>query len=226
VAISSRFRRASRPAAQAAGDHTEWPKVKNAVNRFSRASTRKRTRESGRRGLSRVRPTSLISRRQPSWPGWQANRLPDAEANMRKDVREFIRRLEAVGLTVESTPGITASCARASRFASRTGCRSRCRSPRHDPLAQRGDRRAAQARHRPLVRGQKCRSRRALGHRASTAIRSYRLSELSRSRSRVRVLSLPLLAVPANRGKLDPTGLAARPPHEHGRAAKQTGATA
>jgi biotin operon repressor len=24
---------------------------------------------------------------------------------MRKDVREFIRRLEAVGLTVESTPG-------------------------------------------------------------------------------------------------------------------------
>jgi hypothetical protein len=26
-------------------------------------------------------------------------------AKMRKDVREFIRRLEAVGLTVESTPG-------------------------------------------------------------------------------------------------------------------------
>jgi hypothetical protein len=29
---------------------------------------------------------------------------PD-ESQMRKDVREFIRRLEAVGLTVESTPG-------------------------------------------------------------------------------------------------------------------------
>lgn len=27
------------------------------------------------------------------------------EAEMRKDVREFIRRLEAAGLTVESTPG-------------------------------------------------------------------------------------------------------------------------
>jgi hypothetical protein len=26
---------------------------------------------------------------------------------MRKDVREFVRRLEAVGLTVESTPGTT-----------------------------------------------------------------------------------------------------------------------
>ena len=29
----------------------------------------------------------------------------DNERQMRKDVREFIRRLEAVGLTVESTPG-------------------------------------------------------------------------------------------------------------------------
>jgi hypothetical protein len=29
---------------------------------------------------------------------------------MRKDVREFIRRLEAAGLTVESTPGPTTSC--------------------------------------------------------------------------------------------------------------------
>jgi hypothetical protein len=36
---------------------------------------------------------------------------------MREDMREFIRRLEAVGLTVESTPGHTASCARASRSA-------------------------------------------------------------------------------------------------------------
>jgi hypothetical protein len=30
---------------------------------------------------------------------------------MRRDVREFIRRLEAVGLTVEARRGTTASCA-------------------------------------------------------------------------------------------------------------------
>jgi hypothetical protein len=82
-------------------------------------------------------------------------------------------------------------------------------SRRHDPLAQHGEM------PKPPTSWSS----------ASTAIRSYRLSELSRSRSRVRVLSLPLLVVPANRGKLDPTGLAARPQHEHGRAAKQTGAT-
>jgi hypothetical protein len=35
--------------------------------------------------------------------GWPSYRLRARE--MRKDVREFIRRLEAVGLTVESTPG-------------------------------------------------------------------------------------------------------------------------
>jgi hypothetical protein len=35
----------------------------------------------------------------------QADRDPDADPTMRKDVREFIRRLEAVGLTVEPTPG-------------------------------------------------------------------------------------------------------------------------
>jgi biotin operon repressor len=44
-------------------------------------------------------------RARPSSPGWQADRLPDTAGTMRKDVREFIRRLEAVGLTVESTPG-------------------------------------------------------------------------------------------------------------------------
>ena len=38
--------------------------------------------------------------------GKQANWLRRAPGlKMRKDVREFIRRLEAVGLTVESTPG-------------------------------------------------------------------------------------------------------------------------
>jgi hypothetical protein len=30
---------------------------------------------------------------------------------MRKDVRQFIRRLEALGLTVESTPATTTFCA-------------------------------------------------------------------------------------------------------------------
>jgi hypothetical protein len=39
---------------------------------------------------------------------------------MRKDVREFIRRLEAAGLTIEST---------ASRSGKPTGCPSCCRSP-------------------------------------------------------------------------------------------------
>jgi hypothetical protein len=49
---------------------------------------------------------------------------------MRKDVREFIRRLEAVGLTLESTPGNTASSARESHSAKPTGCRSHRRSHR------------------------------------------------------------------------------------------------
>jgi hypothetical protein len=47
---------------------------------------------------------------------------------MRKDVREFIRRLEAVGLTVESTPGHYRVVRDASRCAKQTGCRSRCHS--------------------------------------------------------------------------------------------------
>ena len=34
-----------------------------------------------------------------------AGREPEVRTQMRKDVREFIRRLEAAGLTVESTPG-------------------------------------------------------------------------------------------------------------------------
>lgn len=40
---------------------------------------------------------------------------------MRKDVREFIRRLEAVGLTVESTQAITASCASGSPLRKQKG---------------------------------------------------------------------------------------------------------
>jgi hypothetical protein len=36
---------------------------------------------------------------------WQADPRPSSVPEMRKDVREFIRRLEAQGLTVEATPG-------------------------------------------------------------------------------------------------------------------------
>jgi hypothetical protein len=36
---------------------------------------------------------------------WQAGLRSTSGPEMRKDVREFSRRLEAVGLTVESTPG-------------------------------------------------------------------------------------------------------------------------
>jgi hypothetical protein len=49
------------------------------------------------------------------WPQVRRRRSPQAAVvpeagkltfpEMRKDVREFIRRLEAIGLTVESTPG-------------------------------------------------------------------------------------------------------------------------
>jgi hypothetical protein len=42
---------------------------------------------------------ALLSR-----PGWQADR-PDGCSKMRKDVREFMRLLKAVGSEVESTPG-------------------------------------------------------------------------------------------------------------------------
>ena len=45
-------------------------------------------------GENECRPTqSVVPDARRSWP------------DMRKDVREFIRRLEAVGLAVESTPG-------------------------------------------------------------------------------------------------------------------------
>jgi hypothetical protein len=50
--------------------------------------------------LSKAQSKSL-----PASRCWQADLLRTAHPKMRKDVREFIRRLEAVGLTVESTPG-------------------------------------------------------------------------------------------------------------------------
>jgi hypothetical protein len=42
-----------------------------------------------------------VSRTGDTTRSWQT----DLSEEMRKDVREFIRRLEAVGLTVEPTPG-------------------------------------------------------------------------------------------------------------------------
>jgi hypothetical protein len=49
-------------------------------------------------------------------------------ATMRKDVREFIRRIEAVGLTVESTPGHYRVLRDGKPLRKANGCRSRCRS--------------------------------------------------------------------------------------------------
>jgi hypothetical protein len=73
---------------------------------------------------------------------------------MRKDVREFIRRLEAVGLTVESTPGHyrVLRDGEPLRKANGDAVHAAVLS-RHDPLAQSGDRRTAQARHRPVAPG-------------------------------------------------------------------------
>jgi hypothetical protein len=45
---------------------------------------------------------------------------------MKTDVREFIRRLEAVGLTVEPTPGHYRVLRGGNPSGKRTGCRSRC----------------------------------------------------------------------------------------------------
>lgn len=72
---------------------------------------------------------------------------------MRKDVREFIRRLEALGLTVESTPGHYRVLHEGKPLHKANGMP--VHAPllaRHDPLAPSGDRRATQARHRPLAR--------------------------------------------------------------------------
>jgi hypothetical protein len=71
---------------------------------------------------------------------------------MRKDVREFIRRLEAVGLTVESTPGHyrVLRDGKPLRKANGIAVHAPVLS-RHDPLASSGDRRAAQARYRSVA---------------------------------------------------------------------------
>ena len=47
---------------------------------------------------------------------------------MRKDVREFIRRLEAAGLTVETTPGHYRVLRDGKTLRKANGCGSRCHS--------------------------------------------------------------------------------------------------
>jgi Sigma-70 region 2 len=58
-----------------------------------------RAEAGGERGAGGLAPGTV----EPE--SWQADPRPESEPKMRKDVREFIRRLEAVGLTVEATPG-------------------------------------------------------------------------------------------------------------------------
>ena len=70
---------------------------------------------------------------------------------MRKDVREFIRRLEAVGLTVESTPGHYRVLRDGKPLRKANGMPYNSVLPRHDPVAQSRDRRPTQARHPRLA---------------------------------------------------------------------------
>jgi hypothetical protein len=60
--------------------------------------------QEGPAGRTRV-PVIVVSREERSTRSWQADPHTNSGTRMRKDVREFIRRLEAVGLTVEATPG-------------------------------------------------------------------------------------------------------------------------
>jgi hypothetical protein len=59
---------------------------------------------------------------------------------MRKDVREFIRRLEAVALTVEPTPGHYRVLRDGKPLRKANGMPLVGFLSRHDPLAQGGDR--------------------------------------------------------------------------------------
>ena len=75
---------------------------------------------------------------------------------MRKDVREFIRRLEAVGLTVESTPGHYRVLRDGKPLRKANGMPFTLPfSPDTIRWRRAGDRRTPQARHRSVVRGQK-----------------------------------------------------------------------
>ncbi len=129
----------------------------------------KRTAAKNSRAANRPRlPSPQVS---PSWrrpvagygptetPGLPSHsrgerRSPDRRGQMRKDVREFIRRLEAVGPhgRVDARPLPRPPRREAAPKAERHALHAPVLS-RHDPLAQSGDRRAPQARHRPLERG-------------------------------------------------------------------------
>jgi hypothetical protein len=78
---------------------------------------------------------------------------------MRKDVREFIRRLESVGLTVESTPGHYRVLREGKPLRKQNGMPFTLPfSPDTIRWASR-DRRTTQARDRPVVpRARKCRN--------------------------------------------------------------------
>jgi hypothetical protein len=89
-------------APETAGDYTKWPEVKAlpavADEPVSPARHRER-RAAGGIGVRRSPRPEVVP---------EAGKLTSSGTTgpeMRKDVREFIRRLEAVGLTVESTPG-------------------------------------------------------------------------------------------------------------------------
>jgi biotin operon repressor len=69
---------------------------------------------------------------------------------MRKDVREFIRRLEAVGLTVESTPGHYRVMRDGKPLRKANGMPFMAVLSGHDPLAESGDRGTPQAGDRRL----------------------------------------------------------------------------
>jgi hypothetical protein len=66
------------------------------------------SRESGRAIIDGYPPArGVLAVRRDQTSRTEAGKLsrPGSRPEMRKEVREFIRRLEAVGLTVESTPG-------------------------------------------------------------------------------------------------------------------------
>ena len=78
---------------------------------------------------------------------------------MRKDVREFIRRLEAVGLRVEPTPGHYRVLRDGKPLRRANGMPFMLPfSPDTIRWRRSGDRRTAQARHQRVAPGRKCRS--------------------------------------------------------------------
>jgi hypothetical protein len=104
---------------------------------------------------------------------WQVDSRRGPRPEMRKDVREFIRRLAAVGLTVESTPGHYRVLHEGKPLRKANGMPFTLFSP--DTIRWR---RAAIVELRKLginlyLEGHKCRSPRPFGHRASTARRSH-----------------------------------------------------